>query len=94
MTIPAAVLLCKKLRADYHDLELLRNIDFPITKVGGGDWRKQYCPFILHLCIIQEKSFLRCSCEVLVVLGKEFQMNIIIRVKTNNDIATAGKVPN
>lgn len=28
------------------------------------------------------------------IQGKEFQMNIIIRVKTNNVIATAGKVPN
>lgn len=41
MTIPAAVLLCKKLTVDYRDLELLRNMDFPFTKVGGGDWRKQ-----------------------------------------------------
>lgn len=39
--IPAAVSLCKKLTVDYNGLELLRNMDFPISKAGGGDWRKQ-----------------------------------------------------
>lgn len=41
VVIPTAVLLCKKVTVDCHDLELFSNTDFPVSKVGGGDWRKQ-----------------------------------------------------
>lgn len=46
-----------------------------------------------YLCITQEDLFLRWSYGVLLVQGKDFQMHIILRTKTNNVIATAGNVP-
>lgn len=45
-----------------------------------------------YLCITQENLFLRCSYRVLLVQGKVFQMHIILKTKTNNVTATAGKV--
>ena len=50
-------------------------------------------PLFSYLCITQEDFFLRWSYGVLLVQGKDFQMHIILRTKTNNVIATAGNVP-
>lgn len=49
-------------------------------------------PLFSYLCVTQENLFLRCSYRVLLVQGKEFQMHIILKTKTNNATATAGKV--
>jgi len=50
-------------------------------------------PLFSYLCITQENFILRCSYGVLFVQGKEFQIHVILRTKTNNVIATSGKVP-
>lgn len=49
-------------------------------------------PLFSYLCITQENVFLGCSYGAILVQGKEFQMYIVLRMKTNNVIATAGKV--
>lgn len=45
-------------------------------------------PLFSYLCFTQTNFFLRCSYGVLLVQGKEVQMHIILRTKTNKVIAT------